>query len=115
MSLYFYNMDRVFKIYCQYRQLGVPEEFIPFLLRMEHIKLEKWDTEKNFSAIEQWIGNDPLKQRFLDYHMENTEFQWNIKPKEADTTGLNVLKGQKMKEGDTLAICHEDGSLVFEY
>lgn len=60
-----------------YKSLGVPEEYIPFLLTGEHFKLEKWDSQSRFDKMDEWVGDDSTRRAFMYYHMEHTVFDWN--------------------------------------
>jgi len=61
-----------------YTLLGVPPKFIPFLMAEEHIKLECWDTARDFQAIDDWISGDKNREDFVYCHMEMTSnFNWH--------------------------------------
>lgn len=67
-----------------FRNMRVPEEYIPFLIAMDHIKIENWGLCGNSRKVERWIksegkSRESVRRGFVKFHIGLTSeagFVW---------------------------------------
>ena len=61
-----------------------PEKFWKFFGEEHHLQLERWDKDKNFEAMQEYIDRSQVHREFFDYHKQMTtpifgKWEWDTR------------------------------------